>query len=106
VWGMNSTIVSTTAKQVAHLPSRMTPAIGAYLSKVNITAQATYDRWPEANGMRRELWELAAAAGISSEQVVFDLAYTPIECDGGRWWATPPRVGRGTGALTPHPSPL
>lgn len=82
---VNTTIVSTTAQQVSHLPSRLTPEIGEYLGKVRMTAQATYDRWPEANGMRRELWALAGKAGISSEQVVFDLAYTPIECDGGRW---------------------
>lgn len=53
---MMNTIVSTTAKQVSHLPSRLTPEIAAYLGKVRITSQATYDRWPEANGMRRELW--------------------------------------------------
>lgn len=82
---MNSPIVSTTLQQVNHLPERMTPAIGEYLGKVNITAQATYDRWPEANGMRRHLWDLASKAGISSDQVTFDLAYANIDCTGGRW---------------------
>lgn len=80
-----NTIVSTTSKQVDHMPSRGTVAVLAYMSKVGITAQATYDRWPEANGMRNELWALAEKAGISDDQVVFDLAYAPIICDGGRW---------------------
>ena len=84
---MNSTIaiVSTTQEQVSHLPERMTPTTAAYLSKVTITQQATYDHWPEANGMRRHLWELAVKAGISSEQVVFDLDNANIDATGGRW---------------------
>jgi hypothetical protein len=63
----------------------MNNAINEYRSKVTITAQASYDRWAEANGMRSQLWELAQKAGISAEQMDFDLINAPISCDGGRW---------------------
>ena len=69
---MNSTITAEQARK-------------EYAGKVNITAQADYDRWPEANGMRRHLWDLAAKAGISSEQVQHDLQHAKIDCTGGRW---------------------
>ncbi len=56
-----------------------------YVGKVNITAQADYDRWPEANGMRRRLFELADIAGITVAQVQHDLKHANIDCTGGRW---------------------
>lgn len=63
----------------------MNNAMSEYRSKVSITAQATYDRWPEAGGMRRALWELAQKAGVSAQQFRRDLDEAPIACDGGRW---------------------
>lgn len=60
-------------------------AINLYKGKLRITAQATYDRWPEANGMRRELFQLGEQAGLSVEQIKHDLDTVPIDCDGGRW---------------------
>jgi hypothetical protein len=56
-----------------------------YNAKVRITAQAAWDRWPEANGMRRRLFDLAEIAGIDSEKVCEDLNEAKIDCDGGRW---------------------
>lgn len=66
---------------------QMTPeeALAKYKSKVTITAQAEWDRWPEASGMREHLFELASAAGVSVAQVVHDLDNAPIDCTGGRW---------------------
>jgi hypothetical protein len=76
---------STTLEQVAKSPILLTPVMKEYLGKVNITAQATYDRWPEASGMRGSLWTLAQAAGISMEQYGYDQQHANINCDGGRW---------------------
>jgi hypothetical protein len=56
-----------------------------YLGKVNITAQATWDRWPEANGMRSHLYHTGMKAGLSPEQIGFDLDHANIDCTGGRW---------------------
>lgn len=56
-----------------------------YNGYINVTAQATYDRWPEANAMRRRLFDLAERAGIDSERVSEDLNEAKIQCDGGRW---------------------
>lgn len=75
----------TTRSKLANNSIVLTPELREYLGKVTITAQASYDRWPEANGMRRNLWELANEAGVSSEQVSYDLDHAPISCDGGRW---------------------
>lgn len=63
----------------------ISPELHAYLGKVIITAQATYDRWPEASGMRKHLWDLAVKANISPEQYEYDQSHAAIECDGGRW---------------------
>jgi len=76
---------STTLEQVVNLPSLLTTPMKEYLGKVNITAQATYDRWPEASGMRGSLWTLAQAAGISMEQYRYDQEHANIDCTGGRW---------------------
>ena len=76
---------STTLENFTKNASFHTEAVKAYLAKVNITAQATYDRWPEASGMRGSLWDLADKAGISMEQYRYDLDHANIECDGGRW---------------------
>jgi len=76
---------STTHDQVAANPTLLTEAMKEYLGKVNITAQATYDRWPEATGMRREVHRCGSLAGLTTEQVVYDLNNSKIECDGGRW---------------------
>jgi hypothetical protein len=85
----NSTILismnSTTLEQVVKLPSLLTSPMKEYLGKVNITAQATYDRWPEASGMRGNLWKLAVSAGVSSDQYDYDQQHANINCDGGRW---------------------
>jgi hypothetical protein len=82
VFNMNS----TTLENIRNIPSeQISNEINAYLGKVNITAQATYDRWPEASGMRRVLWELAKKANISIDQLRYDLEHAKIECDGGRW---------------------
>ncbi len=84
---MNSTIAFTTQEQLTVTPEFRTafPALVEYAGKVNITAQATFDRWPEANAMRRRLWDLAKKAGVSSEQIVYDLEHANIQTDGGRW---------------------
>lgn len=56
-----------------------------YNGALNITAQAEWDRWPEAHGMRRRLFDLAEIAGIDSERVCEDLSEAKIDCTGGRW---------------------
>ena len=76
-------LTTTHSKLVANAP--ISSELREYLGKVNITAQATYDRWPEANGMRRHLFFLGGKAGISYEQVVYDLDHAKIESTGGRW---------------------
>ena len=76
---------STTLEKVQKDATLMTEAVAAYLGKVNITAQATYDRWPEASGMRGARWELAVKAGISMEQYRHDLSYANVDSTGGRW---------------------
>jgi hypothetical protein len=76
---------STTLENVQKDASLMTEAVAAYLGKVNITAQATYDRWPEASEMRGNLWDLAVKAGISMEQYRYDQDHANIDSTGGRW---------------------
>lgn len=80
---MNPSI--TTREQISHDINRQTPEVLEYVGEVTITAQAAHDRWPEAVGMRRRLRALARKAGISPEQMAFDLTMAPITCDGGRW---------------------
>ena len=63
----------------------MTTPMHEYLKRVTITAQATYDRWPEASGMRRILFELGELAGLEQSQISFDLDHAPIDGTGGRW---------------------
>jgi hypothetical protein len=60
-------------------------ALVLYKSKLSITAQADYDRWPEARGMYRQLVELSNIAGVSAEQFVKDFDSAPIDNAGGRW---------------------
>jgi hypothetical protein len=76
---------STTRENLIKNPSISTPAMLDYLSAINITAQATYDRWPEANGMRKHLFKLATLAGIKSDQVCYDLDHADVDATGGRW---------------------
>lgn len=77
--------LTTTHEKALNDSTFFTPAIGEYMGKINITAQATYDRWPEASGMRGNLWELAQKAGISLEQYRHDLDHANIDSTGGRW---------------------
>ena len=77
--------LTTTHEKALNDAGFFTPAIGAYMGKINITAQATYDQWPEASGMRGNLWDLAVEAGISLEQYRYDLEHANIDNAGGRW---------------------
>ena len=70
--------LTTTHEKALNDSTFFTPAIGEYMGKINITAQATYDRWPEASGMRGNLWKLAVAAGISSDQYDYDQKHANI----------------------------
>ncbi len=60
-------------------------ALKQYRSRLTITAQACWDRWPESTGMYGDLMALGKAAGLTAEQVMKDVDEAPIQCDGGRW---------------------
>lgn len=59
--------------------------VNDYTSLLSITAQASYDRWPEASAMRGRLWDIAQKLGISLDQFKADLDNAPIDCNGGQW---------------------
>ena len=56
-----------------------------YNGALGVTAQAAHDRWPEAKGMRRRLFDLAFKAGIPNYKVAKDLDEVKVLTDGGRW---------------------
>lgn len=60
-------------------------ALREYKGYLSITAQASWDRWPEANGMRRRCYDLGNKAGLSDATISADLKAAPFDGTGGRW---------------------
>lgn len=56
-----------------------------YLGSLRKTAQASWDRWPEAGGMRASLFATGKKIGLSVDQIAYDLDYVEIDCTGGQW---------------------